>query len=200
MAVRPILSNLLITAAAVCVGAFVAEAIYRVRIALVSDQVYVFQQRTPSTVSAFSQSPWIYDEQEGFRYARDRKVIIGTVTDGRLVCSPHPEIGVDGPPGKVEGDYATAEVKIAVFGDSFANFAPEDGEPWPFLLQRELAARTHRTVHVYNATSDGYGLLQVFDTAALRLDELRPDLVIVAYTTDNMASPRIWRQEVIVNG
>jgi hypothetical protein len=51
-----------------------------------------------------------------------------------------------------------------------------------------------------NSGRDGQGLVQIVDVAAARAPALKPDIVILAYATGNMVSPRIWRQVTTVDG
>jgi len=73
-----------------------------------------------------------------------------------------------------------------VFGDSWAAFQQENRN-WPLFLQDVLEARLGKKVHVVNFGRDGYGILQMFDLAATKIVEWKPDLVLFTFITDDLS-------------
>jgi peptidoglycan/LPS O-acetylase OafA/YrhL len=187
------------TIAAIVVGIGLAEAAYRVRLLHYSDRIYVLTARQPEIAfTAVTKSPWVYDEDIGFNYAQERVDYV-SIKGNSVECSVGPETNRDGVPGLAEGDYRSAQIKIAVFGDSFTVFA-KDGIAWPNVLQRELSARTGKSVYAMNSGRDGQGLVQIMDVAAASAPALKPDIIILAYATGNMTTRRIWRQVTTIDG
>jgi hypothetical protein len=187
------------TIAAIVVGIGLAEAAYRVRLLHYSDRIYVLTQREPElAATAVTKSPWVYDEEIGFNYAQEPADYV-YIKGNSVACSAGPQTNRDGVPGQAEGDYRSAQIKIAVFGDSFTVFT-QNGIAWPNVLQRELTARTGKSVYVMNSGRDGQGLVQIVDVAAARAPALKPHIIILAYATGNMVSSRIWRQVTTIDG
>jgi lysophospholipase L1-like esterase len=151
-------------------------------------------------IGVYSRSMWRFDAAEGFQYVRD-PIFITHVANGRIAgCQIAPPINTYGSPGLAEGSYEDAEVKIAVFGDSFSVFADPNNMTWVNYFQRLLQERLGRSVHVLNQARDGTGLLQMFDIAAHQVPKRKPDLAIIAFATNNMLAPRIWRIEKVIDG
>src|SRR5262249_34376926 len=78
-------------------------------------------------IEVHSRSLWKFDFDEGYQYVRENvdwtRIESGVVTD----CTRLNPINAHGGSGLIEGDYASADLKIAVFGDSFTWFSsPEN--------------------------------------------------------------------------
>ena len=93
--------------------------------------------------------------------------------------------------GIFDGDYASAELKILVFGDSFTAIQ-FDGLTWPELLQRELEDRLKKRVRVVNFARFAQGALQMTDLAAATVPQWRPNFYVLAYITNDLVRPRFW--------
>jgi len=93
--------------------------------------------------------------------------------------------------GREPDSYDTAPLKILVFGDSFTANG-HDGVTWTDLLQETLSKTLSKRVSVVNFGRDGYGILQIFDLAAAQVARLKPDLVIMAFISDDLTRPRFW--------
>jgi hypothetical protein len=100
---------------------------------------------------------------------------------------------------QIKGVYDDAEIKILLFGDSWAAFNI-NGTTWPDKFQRNLEERLGKSVHVVNFARDGYGILQMFDLAAHEIKRWKPDLIIFSFITDDLARLRTWRVPIKVNG
>jgi hypothetical protein len=176
-----------------------SEAAYRVRLYFVG-QPHRFVRGAANGFSVIDRPMWIYDEQFGYVYPKGERIHFTHITKGRVVaCSFWTGFNEQGNIGVVEGDYATADLKILVFGDSFTATV-YDGIGWPLLLQRRLSQRLRRTVHVVNFGRDGYGILQMFDLAAAKIPEWKPHLAILAFITDDLQRRRFWRTVANING
>ncbi|MBL8706937.1 MAG: SGNH/GDSL hydrolase family protein [Rhodospirillales bacterium] len=138
--------------------------------------------------------PWRFDRDAGFAYVPLLSYWTAYVAEGRFNGCTQPFVmtNADGNIGKTFGQYAEADIKVLVFADSFGTMH-YDGDTWPNLLQRKLEDATGKRVNVLNLSRDSYGLLQMMDLAAREVPKWRPDYVIFAYITNDLARPRYWR-------
>jgi hypothetical protein len=116
-----------------------------------------------------------------------------------VICSQE-TINELGNTNRIKGNYEDATVKILVFGDSFTSNTDLNGITWPDLLQDELGAKLHQDVNVINFGRGAYGILQMFDLARSKIEELKPDLVIFAFITSDLVRARFWRTVNFING
>jgi lysophospholipase L1-like esterase len=146
--------------------------------------------------SSYSISHWEFDEQFGYVYPPERAIDYTGVRNGRVVeCHRLNVINRNGNMGTIVGRYDEAQLKVLVVGDSWSAFQQE-GKTWPNFLQEALERRLGRSVHVVNFGRDGYGMLQMFDLAAAKVAEWKPDLAIIAFISDDLARARFWRTVV----
>lgn len=176
------------------IGALLAEIAFRVY--LVHRYPDRFNPHHDNHIGAYNVSHWEFDEQFGYVYPPGRIIDQLGVVDGRIhVCERFSVINEFGNIGPIAGDWSTAALRIAVFGDSFSAIQ-EKGLTWPNFFQKTLAERLKRPVAVMNFGRDGYGMLQMFDLAAAKVAEWKPDIVIVAFITDDLTRARFWRTVV----
>jgi GDSL-like lipase/acylhydrolase family protein len=144
----------------------------------------------------YNVSHWEFDERFGYVYPAGR-IIDQTKIENGLVsrCGRQDVINQYGNIGPIVGDYHRAALKILVFGDSWSAFHHK-GRTWPLVLQETLESRLGLTVHVVNFGRDGYGVLQMFDLAAVKIAEWKPDLVVMAFISDDLDRARFWRTVV----
>jgi len=157
----------------------------------------MFRRSPPDTrIGAYNVSHWEFDERFGYVYPPGRIIHMTKIQDGRVSdCRRRDVINRYGNLGPIVGDYQAAELKILVFGDSWSAFN-HDGRTWPLFLQEILETRLNKKVHVVNFGRDGYGILQMFDLAAAKIAEWKPDLVLFAFITDDLDRARFWRTVV----
>jgi hypothetical protein len=181
--------------AGVLAGALLAEVSYRLYLNYKSPGRFDQADRDKN-FAAFNVSHWEFDEKFGYLYPPGRVIDLTRVGDGRVYsCERIATINKFGNIGPVSGDWHTAAVKIAVFGDSFTAYV-QDGIVWPNALQKVLEDQLKRPVAVMNFGRDGYGLLQMFDLAAGKIPEWKPDIVVIAFITDDLARARFWRSVI----
>jgi lysophospholipase L1-like esterase len=174
------------------VGVVIAEAGFRAYVYLRYPQMF----HPDRSIVAYDVSHWEFDERFGYVYPPERVIHQTNVEDGRVrSCQRVDVINRDGNIGPIIGNYHQAEVKVLVFGDSWAAFH-QDGRTWPAFLQDVLHARLDKAVHVVNFGRDGYGILQMFDLAAAKIVEWKPDLVLFAFISDDLTRARFWRTVV----
>lgn len=201
MKLRPLLLNLAMTAVSVGIGLVLVEGGYRLYLwATTPPPAPIAVEGPAPTYSFYNRSHWEFDREFGYRYPPGRRLLHGSVTDGRLsTCDEIDTINARGNIGPIRGDYDSAELKILLFGDSFPAFIT-DGETFPSILQTVLRDQAGVDAHVVNFGRDGTGVLQMFDLAAAMVPEWKPDLVIVTFISDDLDRVRIWRTVTEVDG
>ena len=145
------------------------------------------------------ESPYRYSEEFGYEYVPG-SINGGHIHDGTVLECYDPiwVINERGNPGRINGSYDEADLRVLAFGDSWtANPAGDSFTTWPSFLQEVLTKRLGRSAHVVNFGRDAYGVLQMFDLAATKVVEWKPDLVIFAFITDDLARDRFWRMSVV---
>lgn len=178
--------------------ALVSELVYRAYLYQKAQDRFV--RKSPGPLTVYGEPFWIYDEQFGYRYPNGEPVPIATIHEGRVVdCSELRIANRQGNIGDIIGEYEKADVRILVFGDSFTATS-HNGVTWPNILQQKLTERLGCVAHVVNFARDGAGLLQMFDMAAAKMSELKPDLAIIAFITNDLQRTRFWRTVTKVDG
>jgi len=194
------IGSLLLLLVSTLIGAVASEAAYRFWIYRQSPQRFLpvsgVQERPD--VWFMSKPRWQFSEAFGYEYGSE--TIQGGSTSKGVVRScwdwPANELGNM---GRIEGSYQEASLKVLVFGDSWTA-QTHDNQAWPNFLQRRLEGMLGRSVNVVNFGRDGYSVLQMFDLAAAKVPEWKPDLAIFAFITDDLTRARSWRTAVTVNG
>jgi GDSL-like lipase/acylhydrolase family protein len=136
----------------------------------------------------------------GYSYVANKSNNRVLVQNGYPVMCTQATINELGNTNRIKGNYEDATVKILVFGDSFTANTDLNGITWPDLLQDELEAKLHQDVNVINFGRGAYGILQMFDLARTKIEELKPDFAIFAFITDDSVRARFWRKVNFVNG
>lgn len=136
----------------------------------------------------------------GYSYVANKSNNKVLVHKGYPVMCTHATINELGNTNRIKGNYEDADVKILVFGDSFTANTDLNGITWPDLLQDELEATLNQDVHVINFGRGAYGILQMFDLARTKIEELEPDIVIFAFITSDLVRDRFWRNVNFING
>jgi hypothetical protein len=179
-----VLGTLLLIIAGSLIGALLLEAGFR---------VYLWQK---GSFAVYNISHWEFDKDFGYIYPPGRTIDQVNIAGGRVVsCDRISVINKFGNIGPIAGDWAAAQLKIAVFGDSWTAFH-HNGKTWPHFLQEILEKRLGKSVAVMNFGRDGYGVLQMFDLAAAKIPEWKPDIAIFAFITDDLTRARFWRTVV----
>lgn len=181
-----VVGSLLLVLLGAVVGFVLSEAAYRIYLRVTYAR----------NIAAYDVSHWEFDRRFGYVYPPGRIIAQTNIADGRVTsCQRLNVINKYGNIGKIVGDYHEAALKILVFGDSWSAFHHE-GRTWPLFLQEVLGARLNKKVHVVNFGRDAYGILQMFDLAAAKIAEWKPDLVVFAFITDDLDRARFWRAVV----
>ena len=136
----------------------------------------------------------------GYSYVANKSNNGVLVHNGYPVMCTQATINELGNTNRMKGNYEDATVKILVFGDSFTANTDLHGITWPDLLQDELEAKLDQDVNVINFGRGAYGILQMFDLARTKVEELEPDLVVFAFITSDLVRARFWRTVDFING
>jgi hypothetical protein len=136
----------------------------------------------------------------GYSYVANKSNNGVLVHRGYPVMCTQATINELGNTNRIKGNYEDATVKILVFGDSFTANTNLNGITWTDLLQDELEAKLHQDVNVVNFGRGAYGILQMFDLARRKVEELEPDLVVFAFITSDLVRARFWRTVNFING
>jgi hypothetical protein len=148
-----------------------------------------FEPPPIGTVQANDASMWRFNARVGYEYVPSQTITTTTVVAGKVSgCGQTAPVNAEGNIGPTVPDYDTAELKVALFGDSFSA-SSLDGMTWPALLQDRLESITGNRTRVLNLARDGYGVLQMFELAAAKIREVRPHLVIFAFIHPCDVSP-----------
>jgi peptidoglycan/LPS O-acetylase OafA/YrhL len=194
-ATRRFLSGLIANALFIVICAASVEVGYRAYLLLRYPKRFAHQIVTQD-FTVFEGSEWRYSRQFGYDYIPG-KIVAATTIANALVTGCQTESAVDEqgalPPSTP--DFGAADYKILVFGDSMTEGALE-GHTWASFLQSKLAQLSGRNIRVMNLARDGYAVLQMFDLAAAKVTELKPDLVVFAFNSSALERPRTWRTQI----
>jgi hypothetical protein len=141
-----------------------------------------------------------FNSEFGYSYIANKSNNGVLVRNGYPVMCTQATINELGNTNRIRGNYEDATLKILVFGDSFTANTNLNGITWPDLLQLELEAKLNQDVNVVNFGRGAYGVMQMFDLARPKIEELKPDLVIFAFITSDLVRARFWRTVNFING
>jgi len=195
--------NLILVIASSLVGGLTVEGAYRYYL-YASEPYHFLGDRN---VWYFQASPYRYSEEFGYEYVPG-SYPGGAAYDGQVTaCWDRPEewqFNELGNSGRIKGSYKDSNLKILAFGDSFTQrtrkTANDEYVAWPDFLQDKLEQELATSVNVVNFGRDAYGVLQMFDLAAAKMREWKPDLAIIAFITDDLTRSRFWRTTTFLDG
>jgi hypothetical protein len=183
-------------AAALIIGLIAAEGLYRGYLC------YGVTHKTSvaaSVLDAWSSAPVVYSRDYGFDQPTSKELMIAHVENGRFSGCSEVTFNRWGNVSANVPDYDAAEVKVLVFGEAITN-TYSSGLAWTDEFQELLRERLHKSVAVINFARSGYGALQMFDMASVKVPELKPDFVVFALTTSALVQARHWWFEAEVGG
>jgi len=184
--------------------------IFTIAFSEIAYRLYLMQRISVAKESEFTEDALNYSAIDavltefnlefGYSYVANKSNNGVLVHNGYPVMCTQATINELGNTNRIKGNYEDATVKILVFGDSFTANSNLNGITWPDLLQDELEAKLNQDVNVINFGRDAYGILQMFDLARTKVEELEPDLVIFAFITSDLVRGRFWRTVNFING
>ena len=187
MALRYIYNAILIVAFALFL-----EAAYRAGLYLKYPERFTALRQDSYSIA--DRSMWHYDSRYGYDYVPSVVIDTSTISNGQVVgCSTSMPVNAQGNIGPAVPDYDSADLKIALFGNSFTATATDDGTTWPSILQDKLEQATGKKVRVLNLARDGYSVMSMFDAAAVKIAAVKPNLVIFAFQSGDLHDARTWR-------
>lgn len=142
-----------------------------------------------------------YDEKYGFHPKPNSDFWMSSIKDGQLVWgSITSRSNGDGLTGQTTiEEYNRADVKVLVFGDSYSQWN-QQGVTWPDILERNLTKTLQKSVAVLDYARAGYGVMQMLDLAADKIEEHHPGLVIIATIDNDFTRGRWWSRELDTEG
>lgn len=196
-------ANLLLALVASLLGLVLTEVGYRAYLYLSKPDRF----KSDRNLWYFQTSPYRFNAQFGYDYVPG-SYSGGAAYDGKVIACwdrmEEWEVNALGTAGRLKGSYPEARLKVLVFGDSFtqrARVAPNgDYMTWPNYLQDFLERDLGVPVNVINFGRDAYGILQMFDLAAAKVGEWKPDLAIITFITDDITRGRFWRTTTEFDG
>jgi hypothetical protein len=196
------LSNLILIIISTALALIMVEIGYRFYLVTSMPDRFVSSGTTGDHPSLwyYQHSPYRYSEEFGYEYVPGVHNG-GAIDNGKVTkCfSALMNINERGNVARIRGSYEDAEIRVLVFGDSFG-VSGRAGPQWPEFLQDYLSERSGRNVHVVNFSRDGYGILQMFDLAASKIIEWKPDVAIFAFITPDLTRGRFWRGKALLDG
>jgi len=193
--VRVRVAEALLVICSVCVATIACEAGYRVYLDLwIRSSLSAAAASKEASFKAINDTYMISDPVFGYRYRQGTSIYTTAYMKGNLF--DHCETSTfradrSEMSGIFDADYASADLKILVFGDSFTAIQ-FDGMTWPQLLQRKLEDQLRKRVRVVNFARFAQGTLQMIDLAATTVPQWRPNFYVVAYITNDLVRPRFW--------
>lgn len=202
---RPKLRNLIINSSLMLFSTFITIAFSEI-----AYRLYLIQKISVGKESEFPIDALNYfavddiltefNLEFGFSYVPNKSNNRVLIRNGYPVMCTQGTINELGNTNRIKGNYEDATLKILVFGDSFTANTELNGISWPDLLQDKLEAKLNQDVHVINFGRGAYGILQMFDLARTKIEELKPDLVIFAFITTDLVRARFWRTVNFIDG
>lgn len=148
------------------------------------------------TSSLYNVSHWEFDSDLGYYYPPGRKITLTHITDNKVTCcSTFSTINKIENIGPIIGDYYKSQYKIALFGDSFPATINKN-QTFVSMLQTKLSDKFNKDIHVLNFGRDGIGVKQIFKIASVKAKIWKPDLIIIAFISDEINRVPIWRTVV----
>ena len=172
---------------------FLAETAYRVRL-------YHFLQRQDMEQSylVVNSTPYAYDEEYGYHYVPNATYVwvgIQRGQPGRVIYCWSGSVNEEGNIGIKNTLWSPNDFKVLVVGDSFSAMpaGPDGSVTWTDFLPGALSECASTRVSVKNYARDGYGILQMFHLALGMAHIYNPDLILVAFITDDLTRSRFYR-------
>lgn len=138
-----------------------------------------------------------YDDTFGFHYVPNQQWTQLAIGDEGIVERRAFSSDRHGNLRPSDEELEPGTLNIVVIGDSFTclpanghKFGGADNVEWPFImktfLEQELGAGKTRVMNFGRVSN---GVLQMMNSAAQKADELKPDLVIIAFLTRDLERP-----------
>jgi hypothetical protein len=149
---------------------------------------------------AYSRPTDRFDREFGYAYVPEANALFASVDRGYPAACRNVVINELGNTDRIDRPYEEADFRVLIFGDSFSANVHHGGLTWPDLFESDLDASLPSDVVVMNFARGGYGVLQMFDLAAAKAEELRPDMVIIAFISGDLERNRFWRSVRRIGG
>ena len=157
------------------------------------------RMKNAPTYYAANDSIYEYSRDFGFTHLPGKSIVEVKVERGYPVLWNERFTDASGNMTRVKRDSVRRDCRVLVLGDSYTAYQRE-GSTWPDFLQDRLDGRYPGKFEIVNCGRISYGVLQMFDLAGAKIRELQPDLVIVAFITDDLRRCRFWMTAERGNG
>jgi hypothetical protein len=189
----PVVLRMIVTVVAIAIG---VEGGYRLYLYFKHPNYFKTTDIDSAEFSVADVSQWNYDPAYGYNYIPSLKIQFASFKGGVVVgCGQAQSANEQGNFGPPVLDFDSADVKIAIFGDSFLG-AQVTGPSWAKMLGEKLESKLHKTVRVMNMGRDGYGLPQMVALANGKLKDLRPALIVFSVQDVSFGRGRSWRTTI----
>lgn len=136
--------------------------------------------------------PWRFARAGGFEYNEGRWSN-GVIEKGAFLrCRFFGEGNRYGGYGSIKQQWESADLRILMLGSSYTLMGENDNNPAEHMRQA-LKQKLNRPVAVINLSRDSTGILTMFDIAAEKIAELRPDIILFTFNTSAFGYDRHWR-------
>lgn len=168
----------------------------------VAYRVYLYVDDVDLDYIVMSRSVYEFDREHGYRYTPNATALAVRVNNGALVEHWEMSVNANGNIGAAESapGWEQAAFKILVVGDSFTARADYGGITWTDYLPAAVEARRDGEVALVNLGRDGFGILQMIHLAQLAAVEYQPDLLLIAFITNDLTRASFWRTLITSNG
>lgn len=156
-------------------------------------------------IRVINNSLYTYDEEHGYRYVPNATYVMAGIQHGQqegvLYCW-HGAVNEEGNIGIKNESWAPDDFKILIVGDSYSAMpaSPDGAITWTDFFPGFLSEFGGRRVVVKNYARDGYGILQMFHLALTMARKHKPDLILVAFITNDLRRPRFYRSTTTIDG
>lgn len=151
-------------------------------------------------IGVYDRSLWEFDSDLGYNFAKGL-ITLSHVDGGQVTsCSVIRGGNKRGNRGRIKGKWETANLKIAVFGDGYSALTTKHGLTWANLLQDDLARKTGKAVNIVNFGRGDMGVVQMFNAAAAKVPEWKPDLALLVFSTTQLRLRPQWRVAAEIAG
>lgn len=155
-------------------------------------------------IRVINNSLYTYDEEYGYRYIPNATYVMAGIQHGQqggvLYCW-HGAVNEQGNIGIKNESWSADDFKILIVGDSFSSLptGPNGAITWTDFFPGFLGEFGGRRVAVKNYARDGYGILQMFHLALEMARRHKPDLILVAFISDDLWRNRFYRSTTTID-
>jgi len=197
---KEFLQKTVLVVVSIIVALILSEGVYR------SYVVFSYAKKTAdSNFKAYliSDQREIYDQQYGYSYCPNKDISVLGIENNKATSWVQHTFNEFGVPEVDATDFKRAQEdkvpqgpRILVLGDSFTSVS-YGGETWVSLFSKRLKEKLGPNAQVLNFGRDGYGVLQMLELAAGKIETWKPNIILFAFITDDLHRRKFWRKTVL---